>query len=111
MTFTSTGSVSGRRNVKIRIHFERKFSSVASSQGLGYIILEEEPKLLTIEEKMQYEFDNTFIYNALHNCWAEGTSFYLVQKYQTEKDGRKVYLGALKYFRGSAIEDSLIMCG
>ena len=123
MTFTSTGSVSGRRNVKISIteypkfsgkakdwiHFERKFSSVASSQGLGYIILEEEPKLLTREEKMQYELDNTFIYDALHNCWAEGTNFHLVQKHQVEKDGRKVYLGAQKYFRGTAIEDSLIM--
>ena len=75
LSYTSTGSVSGRRNVKISIteypkfsgkakdwiHFERKFSSVASSQGLGYIIHEDEPKLLTREDKTQYEMDTTFI--------------------------------------------------
>ena len=60
-------------------------------------------------EKDPFISDSKYLYDALHNSWAEGINFHLVQEFQADKNEREVYLGARWYFRGTAIEDSLII--
>ena len=115
-----SGVSHSRRNVKISIteypkfsgkakdwiSYERKFLAIASSQGLAYLLQEKEP---TDFSEDIIKADKTYLYDAFNNSWAEGINFHLVQKHQATTDGRAVYLGAQKYFRGTAMKDSLIM--
>ena len=119
----SMGSqAASKRNVKVSIAdypkfsgkakdwitFERKFRSVASSQGFDHILQEKEYQPMNQEEEKQYEMDLAFIYDAFQNVWADATNFYLVEKNKKQKNGRQVYLDAVNYFRGAAVKDAIL---
>ena len=120
---TQGSQVVNKRNVKVSITdypkfsgqakdwvtFERKFRSVASSQGFDYILKEEEFDPDDDIEKKQYQEDSSFIYDAFQNSWADSMNFYLVEQNKKNKDGRKVYLDAKNYFRGAAVKDAILM--
>ena len=121
-TISSTSPSNSRRNVKVSISeypkfsgqakdwitFERKFRSVASSQGLDHVMQVEEVIPLTDIEEKNYQSDCAFIYDAFQNCWADSMNFYLVEKNKRKKDGRQVYLDAKNYFRGTAVKDAIL---
>jgi len=119
----SQGSqAASKRNVKVSISdypkfsgkakdwitFERKFRSVASSQGFDHVLQEKEFQPGSQEEDKQYELDLAFIYDAFQNVWADATNFYLVEKNKKMKNGRQVYLDAVNYFRGAAVTDAIL---
>ena len=60
------------------IFFERKFRSVASSQGFEYVLQKEEYEPVTENERSSYKLDLTFMYDAFQNSWAGSMNFYLV---------------------------------
>jgi hypothetical protein len=111
-----------RRNVKVSISeypkfsgkakdwiaFERKFRSVASSQGFDRVLQDKEFIPQDDIDEEQYAEDLTFIYDAFQNCWADSMNFYLVEQNKKTKDGRRVYLDAKNYFRGTAVEDAIM---
>jgi hypothetical protein len=90
------------------IAYERKFLSVASSQGFEHIFQDEEFLPVTKNEIQTYKSDLTFIYDAFQNSWADSMNFYLVEQNKPTKNGRKVYLDAKSYFRGSAVKDAIL---
>ena len=85
------------------ISFERKFRSVASSQGFEYVLQEEEYEPITENKRSTYKLDLSFKYDAFQNSWADFMNFYLVEQNKPTKNGRKVYLDTVNYFRGDAI--------
>jgi hypothetical protein len=118
----SNYSTLARRNVKISITdypkfsgkardwqtFDRKFNSVAT-QGYAYILASEECQPTSEEDKEIYQEDKSYIYDALSLAWADAPNYHIVEQFAKNKDGRKVYLAAKKYFRGEAVEDSLLL--
>ena len=86
------------------ISFERKFRSVASSQGFVYVLQD----AVTENERSSYKLDLTFICDAFQNSWADSMKFYLVEQNNPTKNGRKVYLDVVNYFRGNAVKDAIL---
>jgi len=119
---TTASQVTNKRNVKVSIAdypkfsgkakdwitFERKFRSVASSQGFDYVLQDDEYIALDRVDKGNYELDSAFIYDAFQNAWAESMNFYLVEQNKKTKNGRQVYLDAKNYFRGAAVKDAIL---
>ena len=119
---TQASQVTSKRNVKVSITdypefsgkakdwvpFERKFRSVASSQGFDYVLQDKEYEPNSTVDDKTYEADAAFIYDAFQNSWADSTNFYLVEQNKTTKDGRKVYMDARNYFRGAAVKDAIL---
>ena len=105
---TLGSQTTSKRNVKVSISdypkftglakdwisFERKFRSVASSQGFEYVLQEEEYEPITENERSTYKLDLSFIYDAFQNSWADSMNFFLVEQNKPTKNGRKVYLDA-----------------
>jgi hypothetical protein len=123
-TNVTSSSQSPRRNVKVSITdfpkfngdakewipFSRKFLAVASSQGFEYLFQDPEFIPITASDEAQYKSDLAFIFDAFKNSWAGARNYFLVQQAEKpEKNGRKIYFDAQKYFRGEAQEDSIIM--
>jgi len=90
------------------ISFERKFRSVASLQGFEYVLQEEEYEPVTENGRSSYKLDLTFICDAFQNSWADSMKFYLVEQNNPTKNGRKVYLDVVNYFRGNAVKDAIL---
>ena len=67
------------------VTFERKFRSVASSQGFDYILQEDEFDPDDDIEKKKYQEDSAFIYDAFQNSWADSMNFYLVEQNKKNK--------------------------
>jgi hypothetical protein len=123
-TNASTSSQTPRRNVKVSISdypkfsgdakdwisFSRRFLAVASSQGFEYIFQENEFTPITNQDQDTYDSDLAFMFDAFQNAWAGSRNYFLVQQAEKpKKDGRKIYMDAQNYFRGAAMEDSIIM--
>ena len=119
---SQTSQVTSKQNVKVSISdypkfsgkakdwvaFERKFRSVASSQGFDYVLQDKEFEAMTLAEEKTYELDSAFIYDAFQNSWADSMNFYLVEQNKKNKNGRKVYIDAKNYFRGAAVKDAIL---
>jgi hypothetical protein len=117
----STSTLTSRRNVKISVtdfpkfsgrskdwlEFSRKFTSIANTQGMGYVLEEKEFSPSTPEEETCYKEDKEYIFSALKTLWGS-KNLSLITKYDKTKDGRAAYLGAQKYFRGEAQSDTLL---
>lgn len=117
----SNSTLTSRRNVKISItdfpkfsgrskdwlEFSRKFTSIANTQGMGYVLEEKEFQPSTPEEEACYKEDKEYIFSALKTLWG-GKNLSLLTKHEKTKDGRLAYLGAQSYFRGEAQSDTLL---
>jgi len=110
-----------RRNVKLSISeypkysgkakdwivFERKFRSVASSQGFDDVLQGKAYEPGNEAEGGQFLEDSAFIYDAFQNAWADSMNF--LEQHKKEKNGRKVYMDAkTTYFRGAAVKDAIM---
>ena len=80
---------------KYGISFEQKFCLVASSQGFKYVLQDKKYEPVTENEWTNYKLDLTFIYDVIHNSWADSTQSYLVKQDRPTKNGQKVYLDAV----------------
>ena len=77
-------------------------------QGFEYVLQEEEYEPVTENERPSYKLDLTFIYDAFKNSWADSMNLYLVEQNKPTKNGRKVYLDAVNYFRGDTVKDAIL---
>jgi len=84
---------------KAWIVFERKFRSVASSQGFDHVIQDKEYVPADDVEEEQYMKDLVVVCDAFQNAWADLMNFYLVEQNKKTKGRRKVYCDAENYFR------------
>ena len=123
LTLGPTTGTTSRKSIKISITdfpkfsgkakdwlvYERKFTSVAATQGYAYVLDDEEFQPMNDEEDHIYSEDKAYIYNAFKLNWAEASNYHLVEKYADIKDGREVYKNAKQYFRGEAVEDALLL--
>ena len=65
--------------------FERKFTSVAATQGYSYILASEEFKPSNDDEQAIYSEDKAYIYNAFKLNWAEASNYHLVEQHADTK--------------------------
>ena len=82
--------------------FERRFVAIANSQNYGHVLCLDPPFEPGIDQVEEFKLDCNYIYQAFSAAWSDGSNYNIVSDHERTRDGREVYIDALKYFRSTA---------
>ena len=82
--------------------FERRFVAIANSQNYGHVLMLNPPFEPGFDQLDEFKLDCNYIFQAFSAAWSDGSNYNIVSDHEHTRDGRAVYMNALRYFRSAA---------
>ena len=80
------------------LNYKRKLDSVASIHNLGRILTNCRVPPAGTEDRRLFDTQNTYMYSVFAKTCTEGTPLLVIRKFETTRDGQKVFLEMKEFF-------------